>query len=306
MIERRRYDPASMQILPFPVNYQLFGADANQLAPRDLLDQGTETLMNEIGTPIELYNGTLQLQTAPPALRLFESTFHSLVHDSNAFLRWLGKQVSQILSWEAVNARMKRVTIADDLEKLMMAAQLMMSQQLSGTSVLRDFGYNWRQEQKQIAEEAQYQAELQARNQEEMQQAGFAQQVAKGQAAPGGAPAPGGDSSQAAPQGGDPSQAGAAPPQGPVSQYLGSMGPDTPVTPQDQIAVAQSIATDLLGLPEGVKNSELRKLKIANEPLYASVKEKMAQMRRDVRSQAGNQAVGQLQQQMQGAGAGGQ
>lgn len=295
MVKRRRIDPASVQVLPFPVNFQMFGADANQLAPRDLLDQGMETMLNETGTPVELYQGSLQLQAAPVALRLFEATNHHLVHDANAFLRWFSRQVGQILSWEVVDAKLKRVVIADDLEKQMMAAQLMMSQQLSGTTVMRDFGYNWRQEQKQIVDESQYQQELQARAQEEMQQAGFAQQIAKGQdpaAAGGGAPAPGG----AAPAGGDPA-AGGAPPAGPVSQYLGSMSPSTPVTPDDMMAVAQSLATELLGQPESIKDSELRKLKVANPVLHSVVKATMNEMRQGARQQAGNAAVGQMQQQ---------
>ena len=144
MIKRRRKDPASLQVLPFPVNFQMFGADANQLAPRDLLDQANECLLNDAGTPVELYNGSLQMQTAPVALRLFESTWHHLVHDANSFLAWLVRQVSQIMSWETVTCKLKRVTIADNLEKQMMAAQLMMSQQLSGGTVLGDFGYNWK------------------------------------------------------------------------------------------------------------------------------------------------------------------
>lgn len=303
MIRRRTWDPASVQVLPFPVNFQMFGADANQLAPRDLLDQGMETLLNEAGVPVELYRGSLQLQAAPVALRLYESTNHHLVHDANSFLRWLSFQLGQILSWKVVDARLKRVTIADDLEKQMMAAQLMMSQQLSGTTVLRDFGYNWRAEQKQIVNEAQYQQELQARAQEEMQQAGFAQQIARGQdPSQGGAPAPGGQGAPpAGAPAGDPAAAGMAP-AGPVSQYLGSMSPSTPVTPEDMQAVAESLATDLLGQPESVKDSELRKLKVANPVLHSLVKTKMDEMRQQARSAAGNQAVGQLQQQAAGGG----
>lgn len=301
MIRKRRRDPAGMQVLPFPVNFQMFGADANQLAPRDLLDQGTETLLNDAGSPIELYNGSLQLQTAPVALRLFESTWHHLVHDANAMLAWTTRQIGQILSWEVVEASLKRVTIADNLEKQMMAAQLMMSQQMSGTTVLRDLGYSWRQEQQQIADEARYQAELQSRTQEEMNSAGFAQQIAKGQqgggAAPGGgggAPAGGDPNAQIDPATGQPAQPG------PVSSYLASMSPSTPVTPMDMLQVAQSIAQDLLGKPESVKDSELRKLKQQNEALHGLVKAKMDQMRRETRSQAGNQAVGQMQQQLSG------
>lgn len=294
MIRRRRRDPASLQVLPFPVNFQMFGADANQLAPRELIDQGMETLLNDAGTPIELYNGSLQLQTAPVALRLFESTWHHLIHDTNALLSWLVEQVSQVLSWETVNAKLKRVTIADNLEKQMMSAQLMMSQLLSGTTVLRDLGYSWKQEQKQLAEEARSQAELQARVQEEMQQAGYAQQIAKGQqAAPGGA---------APAQPGQPAQPGAEggmmPPAGPVSQYMSSLGPNVPQTPQDMLSLADGMAQELLGYPESVKDSELRKLKQSNEVLHSLVRSRMDQIRRDTKSSAGNAAMAQFQQPM--------
>jgi hypothetical protein len=83
---------------------------------------------------------------------------------------------------------------------------------------------------------------------------------------------------------------------GPVSSYLASMGPSTPQTPQDTMQAAESIADDLLGRPEPVKDSELRKLKTANPVLHGYVKERMSQKRNQVRSQAGAQALGQMQQ----------
>lgn len=298
MIRRRRRDPAGLQVLPFPVNFQMFGADANQLAPRDLLDQGMETLLNDVGTPIELYNGSLQLQAAPVALRLLESTWHHLVHDTNSCLGWLVRQVSQIQSWETVTAKLKRVTIADNLEKQMMAAQLMMSQQLSGTTVMGDLGYNWKKEQNAIADESQYQSELQTRTQEEMEQSGFAQQIAKGQAA-GGDPAQaqgGGGGGGAAPAGGQPGM-GMPGTQTPVTQYLAQTGQNTPQTPMDMMAVADSIAQELLGLPESAKNSELRKLKTYNQALHSLVKSRMDEQRNATRSQAGNAAMAQMQGQ---------
>lgn len=299
MIRQRRRDPASFQILPFPINYQMLGAEANQLVPRDLMDQGMETLLNDAGIPVDLYKGNLQLQTAPVALRLFESTWHHLVHDVNAFLQWAVQQIAQVMSWEVIDVNLKRVTIADNMEKQMMALQLMMSQQLSATSGLSAIGYKWDDEQKRLAEEARIQAEIQSRIQEEMEQAGFAQQIAKGQP-PGAQPAgPGG----AAPPGGappaDPSMAGAMGTSmaGPVSQYLQSLSPSTPQTPEDMMAVADSIANQLLGLPEGQKDSELRKLKQSNSVLHSLVRARIDQIRRDVKSQAGNAAMGQMQQQ---------
>jgi hypothetical protein len=67
------------------------------------------------------------------------------------------------------------------MQKMMMAAQLMMPQQLSGTTTYGDMGYNWRQEQKQLADEVRLQSELQARTQEEVQQEGTVGPVEKGQ-----------------------------------------------------------------------------------------------------------------------------
>jgi hypothetical protein len=305
MIKRRKRDPAAMQVLPFPVNFQMFGADANQLAPRDLLDQGTEQLLNDAGTPIELYNGSLQLQTAPVALRLFESTWHHLVHDSNSMLTWLVGQVSQIMSWETITARLKRVTVADNLEKQMLAAQLMMSQQISASTILGDLGYRWKKEQANIADEAKYQAELQMRTQEEMDQSGFAQQIAKGQAAggqggPGGAPAgapAGGGQPAPGGQGGEGGQPGMMPgAEGPVTAYLSQMSPNVPQTPEDMMQVAQSLAQELLGLPESAKNRELRKLKQYNSALHTMVTKKLEEIRKQTRDAAGDAAMGQVQQ----------
>lgn len=288
MVNQHRRDPGSLQVLGFPVNFQMFGADAAKLAPRDLLDQGMETLLNDAGTPVELYNGSLQLQSAPVALRLFESTWRHLVYDANMFLQWLVRQVSQLLSWESVEAELKRVTIADNIEEKMIAAQMMMQNQLSGTTVYPNLGYDWKQEQDNLAQEAQYQAKLQARTQEEMDQEGFAQQVAKGQmggdpSQQGGAPAGGGGAG--APMGG----AMGSSMQGPVTQYLASVSPNVPQTPTDMMAVADSLAQQLMGLPESIKDSELRRLSQANPVLHSIVKKRMEQMREESRKAAGMQ-----------------
>jgi hypothetical protein len=293
MVRRRRRDPASWQVLPFPVQYQMLGAEATQLAPRELLDQGMETLLNNAGIPVELYKGSLQLQTAPVALRLVESTWHHLVHDINEMLQWATKQVAQILNWEVVEAEIKRVTIADDLQKQMAMLQLMMSQQVSGTTGLSALGINWIQEQKQLAEEARQQAEIQSRTQEEMEQAGFAQQLAKGQQAQqGGQPQQGG----APAGGGGAAAAQGTPMSGPVDQYIASAGQNTPQTPQDMLNVANSMAQQLIGMPDGVKDSQLRKLLQGNKVLHDLVTGRLNQIRRDTKSQAGNAAMAQLQQ----------
>lgn len=300
MIQRRRRDPAGFNILPFPVQFQMFGADANTLAPVELLNQGLEVLLNNTGTPVEMYKGTLQLQNAPVALRLFESLWRPLVSDINAFLNWLVQQISQVLSWEPVKLKLRKATIADDLETRMMEAQLMMSQMMSGTTFFKGVGLNFRKEQEQIAREAKMQSEVQARTQEEMEQSGFAQQMAKGQM--GGAAAGGAAGGAGQPQqgGGQPQQGGAPPWQGsamsgPVTEYLAASGPNVPKSPQDILAAADNIAQALATAPEPQRRSELNKLRATNEVMHAQVKTKIEKIRRGIRTQAGNAALSQPQ-----------
>jgi hypothetical protein len=89
MIRDRRRDPASIRIFPFPVNFQMFGADAKNLAPTELIQQGYERLLNDLDTPVEMFNATMQLEVAAPAMRLFESSHRPLVHGSCRLVAWI-------------------------------------------------------------------------------------------------------------------------------------------------------------------------------------------------------------------------
>ena len=302
MIRRRRRNPAQWNALPFPVQYQALGGDAKMFCPSDMMNQGYDTLLNSSGTPSDLYKGTLQLQVAPVALRLFEATFHHMVHGNNDFLRWMVTQSAQLLSWEIVNAKMMRVTHADDFQRQQAQLQLMMGQAISQTSGLKGIGMDWKDEQRMIAEESRYQAQLQAEVQEEMEQSSFGQQIAKGQAggqggAPGGAP-PGGQAGGAPPQGMGPGatagQPGAA---GPVTGMTQSA--DTPILPNDLMDQAQSLASQLLALPESQKKSELLALKKKNETLWSVVRAKMDQMRQKAQTAGGAMMLGQQASQPQ-------
>ena len=55
-------------------------------------------------------------------------------------------------------------------------------------------------------------------------------------------------------------QTGIMQPQGLVSSYLSSLGPNTPTTSQEMLQTADSTADDLLGLPNSLRSSDLRKL----------------------------------------------
>jgi hypothetical protein len=287
MIRERRKDPAGWNTLPFPVEYQALGGDATQLAPRDLLDQGIEILLNNVGVPVELYKGSLQVQSAPAALRLFESQWSHLVHSLNGYIGFLMKRLGQLLNWQSATARLEKVTHADDLQRQMSKLQLMMGGQVSQQTGLRSIGVDYFDETRRKMEEQKFEAEESNEAQEDMEQSAMMGQMAAqpqpgqpGDPAAGGAAPPGG-----APPGGAP--AGGMPP-GTAGAIAGMpTQPNQPTTPADMLSKAQTIAQSILGMPEAQKDSELIQLKKQDPTLHSLVTSQIEDIRRQAQTQGG-------------------
>lgn len=302
MIRARRTDPARWNVLPFPIQYQALGGDATMLAPKDLLDQGFDTLMKCIGMPIELMNGTLTFQAAPAALRLFEANWSHLPHNMNNFLRNLAQNISRVMSWEPVAAKLQRVTHADDLNRQMAKLQLMQGQQISKTTGLKSVGLDYEEETKRMLEEQRIYAEEQGRMQEEMEQSQQMQQMAQNPQMMMGA----GDTGAGAtgmPPGGDPSQGGGAPPMqpgmpgapSPVDQFMAQKQnqPGVPTTPEDLQGQAQLLAQQILQMPEAQKDSELIKLKRTDPVMHSLVSGIIDDIRQQAKTQGGAMVMAQ-------------
>lgn len=293
MIRARRTDPARWNVLPFPVNYQALGGDATQLAPRELMDQGLDTLLKCIGMPVELFNGTLSFQSAPAALRLFEANWSHLPHNLNRFLSELVSGLSKIMNWEPVAAKLVRVTHADDLNRQMAKLQLMQGQQISKSTGLGSVGLDYEEEMKRMLEEEKIYAEEQARMQTEMQQSQQMQAMSQ----PPDMMAGVGDTGASAtgmPQGGQPPASPGMPPS-PVDQFLlqRQNSPNVPRTPEEMQQQAQLIANQLLSMPESIKDSELIKLKRTDQTMHALVTSIIDDIRQQARSQGGAMLMAQ-------------
>jgi hypothetical protein len=302
MLRARRADPARWNVLPFPVNYQALGGDATQLAPKELLDQGFDTLLKCIGMPVELFNGTLSMQAAPAALRVFEANWAHLPHNLNRFLGHLADNISKIKSWEPVNVKLMRVTHADDLNRQMAKLQLMMGQQISKSTGLKSVGLDYDEETKRMLDEERIYAEEQGKMQKEMEQSQQMDLLAQSAGAPGGIGDPGAGATGMAPQ-----QAGMMPsapglPPNPVDQFIMQRqnSPNVPRTPEDLQAQAQQIAQQVLTLPESQKDSQLIKLKKSDPTIHALVKSIIDDIRQQAQSQGG--AMLMAQQYGQGGG----
>ena len=302
MIRKRRRDPAGWHTLPFPVQYQALGGDATQLAPQELMEQGMDTLLTSVGIPVELYKGSLSVQAAPAALRLFESSWTHLAHNMNRFLQSIVDKTAEIMSWEPVKVKLARVTHADDLNRQMAKLQLMMGQQVSQTTGMKSVGLDFEEETRRKLEEEQFLAEETAEMQERMQQAAAMDEMAPppqaggmgggmmGGAMGGGMGMPPG----APPAGGAPPPASAG---GAAAQQFAMAQPtqmNKPTTPEEMVAQAQTIAQQMMALPSSQRRSELITLKRADPTMHSLVTSAMDEIRQQARSMGQQQ---QLQQQ---------
>lgn len=311
MLAKRRRDPASWFALPFPLRYQMLGAEANNMVPFQLMDQALDGLLNSIGVPVEFYKATLSIQSGPPALRLMESNWSHLTHALNRMLNWLFKRIAARLSWDEVTVKLSKPSHADDLNRQLAKLQLMMGRQISQTTGLKSVGLVFEEEQDRMLEEEEYIAEKSQEAQERLEMSGLGDQMAQpqdpaaaggGMAMPGAEGIPGGGAPPAgggAP-GGDPAAGGA--PVDPVQAIMAQLPQSDmeTISLQDLHGMAETIATQIYQLPAPLKSSALRQLNQRNEAVHALVKSKLDSMDQQAGQQG--QALAQQAAQQQAAG----
>lgn len=289
MIRRHRRDPAQWNALPFPIDYQALGAEGRQLAPSELILAGVDELLNSMGFPAELFKGSIQVQAAPMALRLFERTWTHLVAALNGWINWLFEQVAAVLNWEEISGRLQPVTLAEDMERKQILLQLAAGQQVSKQTAYAPFGVDWAEEVRRMFEEEKFYQEQskrfqkeQARAQqiEETFEAGQQATMQSGAMPPGAAVGP-------MPAGGPAGAPGMVPGAAPAGVQGGT-------TPADMMAQAEQIAMQMLGMPYEVRKSELLKLKKADQTLHALVIQKMTTIRQQAQQQGGFQMLQQM------------
>jgi len=316
MIKRRRANPTEWNVLPSPIEYHALGGDATQLAPKELLELGMDTLLTAIGIPVEMYKGSMSMQAAPAALRLFEAYWSSLVNALNKQLAHIVQRVGEIFNWQPVTARLTKVTHADDLNRQMAKLQLMMGGQMSRTTGMASVGADFAEEERLKLEEERIVAEETEKQQKEMDQAASMEATAvQGQPA-GGAPPPPmpgmpgqmpmmqgmpgampGGGAPAAPAAGGAAPAGAAP--GGASQQFAAQQlptPNQPTTVEEMVSQATTLAQQAMTMPESQRKSYLIQLRKENPVMADLVKSQLDEMRNQARLQGGDMLMQQQQQ----------
>ena len=170
MVDNHRKKLTDVQVAPFPVGYQMLGGEGKQLSPKDSITAAFDELYTAMGYPVELYKGTLSLQAAPVALRLFEKEQCHLVYGYGDILEWIADMVGRYFRWDrkGIEVKLRPVTLADDLERKALLVQAAAGGDLSKQTAYRPMGIDYMDEQKRVVEEQKEIQRLQQKAQEEM------------------------------------------------------------------------------------------------------------------------------------------
>ena len=246
-IRKHRIDGCDWTFFPYQVKYQAVGGEGQQLSmsTKDVIAQEEDRLLQIRGVPSELYRGTLSLQSAPVALRLFERTHSPLVSGFNNLLQWMGSTVARYLDHGTIEAELQPVTIADNVEDKQWRIQAAMAGAISKATGLGALAIDPKEENKLINQE---QLDAQQQSQKAQQDAQMASMSLGDQQQ--------GSSFQGGQQGGG-------------------------MTPTDVEAQGDEMARQLLDpqMPEANRRQQLSSLRETNPTLHAVVLKKMEQLR---------------------------
>ena len=266
--------------MPFPVNYQEFGAEGKNLAPKDLVEYQTNSMLDAMGYPAELFKGSLAVQQVPTAVRLFENSFMFVHTGFSQFVNWVSAKISRYMGEDVIKVALAKPSLADNLDRQNIILQLASAGEISRRKAYSFLGIQDPVEERRdrLEEDAQIQ-KIQMEKEEELRREMETGSINKQLDAM--------QQQQAEGGGGG----GMSPPGGPAGP--GGGGGESPLDIQQQ---AQEMAQQFLSMPEGDRRKQLIAIKGQNPNLHALIKQFMEEMR----SQAGSQGVQQMYQQMQG------
>jgi hypothetical protein len=279
VIKQRRIDPFAMHAIPIPTRYQEAGGNGKSVTPFENIQFADKQLCEATGIPAELWQGTLRVESIPTTLRLFENTFHFILRNNNALLKWIVRRILSHQNREQIGVSMQLPSMADDLEERNVYLQLAAGGEITRSKAYRAFGVDDPvQEAKARMQEdieiQKAQQKIQTEFQRE-QQLGSMDQILNSQQQQIGA--------------------GAATP---------ASGGPPPATPLDILSQAEETAKQWLAIQsDGERAKAMKQVEGSNPNLYYAAKGKMEEFRRQGASQGRAQVGPQAQQAVQAGAA---
>lgn len=147
-IARQRVDPSYYGILPFPLGHQIIGENGRSLLLMPEIRSMAELICTGMGFPVDLVFGQGTYAGTSVSMRMVENFFLSNVQNQYRLIHWFMGRISHYLNWTVPTARFKPFKMADDLQRMALAAQLNQQMKISDTSLLAMMDFNVEDEAK--------------------------------------------------------------------------------------------------------------------------------------------------------------
>ncbi|GEM_PF-5826262 len=157
-VSQWRKDPLYILFLPFPIGQEQFGGNGNNMFVTPVLEFVTRQVIAAIGMPQDFHYGRGTFSGTLVNMRLFENFGANFNNEVERFLN--DTLVPKLLRLMGVNdpdveitLKIKQPKTADDLQKKTMLANLAAANKLSNTTLFKELGLNFKDEQANILRE---------------------------------------------------------------------------------------------------------------------------------------------------------
>ena len=305
MLARHRRNPTGWNFLPFPMEYQVLGGEAANLAPIEIQQHYENRLLHSMGIPQEFYTssfGNISGNNAGPMLgfKMFEREWQYFANQLNKWLTWLINKQGEVLKWEKVSASLLPVSIHEDPEIRDIKLQLAAGGEISKKTAYRPLNIDPRIELLAVMDEEDEYAEAMELRQK-TQEANAENVQAAATMSPGAQIMQEDEASAMAAQGGGAPMGAPMMPSPAGAPMAGGGAPSMGGTLDELVFQAQGIAEQLFYLDHSQRRQQLGDLKNSNEALYAQVKASLQDMEQQAKTTGVQQARMAGPQQAPGA-----
>lgn len=287
-LKKVKENPTTWIVSPVPVNYQMLGGEAKQLAPVELMEWYTTQILSDMGIPQEFRQTTFQVVAPSMGMRMFERQWIHYAKGLSKFVHWAADRIADAEQVENMAVSLDVTSfVEDDMNKQILLG-LMQSNMISKTNVLKRLGVDFEDDAKCKIQEQMKEQEIAISMETEMSGREMVGSVMPpaGSVGIGQAQMNIEQMQQAAAEGQPmPPAAPAAPIGGPAPMPF-NQGASQSASIEQMFQEAQQIAQQLYNVPQNVRTQQLVQLKTTNPTLHALVKQLLTDMKQQVASDA--------------------
>jgi hypothetical protein len=160
-IEKWRLDNNHKSVLPFPVGTARVGGDGRALMITPEIQQQRQNVVGGTGVPYDLVYGNLVYSGGSVTQRILENFLMGLREEIFEAFDWLANKLQRLANLpEGLEIRMVDFKMADDVQKKQIITSHVQMKLLSKETASKEFGYDYKEEQKRILKETKEEAEL--------------------------------------------------------------------------------------------------------------------------------------------------